>query len=71
MNSTIVLSLGQEIRRKGLTNILSVKHDSFGIHPAGSFDVNYEHVGLYEMEPARVLDGYLFAILFFAMQTLH
>lgn len=68
MSSEIVLSVSQEARPSGLVNVLSVKHGSFGDHPAGSFCVYYEHVGIQSMPLAPVMDGYLFGILFFAMR---
>lgn len=68
MSSEMVLSVSQEVRSSGLVNVLSVKHGSFGGHPAGSFSVYYEHVGIQSMPLAPVMDGYLFGILFFAMR---
>jgi hypothetical protein len=64
MSSEMVLSVSQEVRSSGLVNVLSVKHGSFGGHPAGSFSVYYEHVGIQSMPLAPVMDGYLFGILF-------
>ena len=68
MSSEMVLSVSQEVRPSGLVNVLNVKHGSFGGHPAGSFCVYYEHIGIQSMPLAPVLDGYLFGILFFAMR---
>jgi hypothetical protein len=68
MNAEVVLSTSQEVGSSGIVNVLTVKHGSFGDNSEGAFQVKYEHVGVGNLRPPKVMDGYVFAILFFAMQ---
>ena len=68
MNADVVLSTSQEVGSSGIVNVLTVKHGSFGDNSEGIFQVKYEHVGVGNLRPPEVMDGYVFGILFFAMQ---
>jgi uncharacterized protein YfkK (UPF0435 family) len=68
MNAEVVISASQEVGSSGITNVLTVKHGSFGNNLRGTFHVKYEHIGVESLRPPEVMDGYVFGILFFAMQ---
>ena len=52
----------------GFANVIEVRHGTVAGRESGSFEIEFEHLGVEYLPPPAFLDGYAFGLLFFAMQ---